>query len=146
MEERYGRLVVLARFRTSGRFGWLMYTCRCDCGTVKNHRAGHVRGGKARSCGCLRRELTIRLNLERMVHEESSIGKRTAEYRAWCSARSRTIGKRCLKSGELYQGRGIGFDPRWNDFAVFLADMGRKPSPKHSLDRIDNDKGYSPQN
>lgn len=46
-----------------------------------------------------------------------------------------------------YGGRGITVCDRWRtDFAAFLADMGRKPSPQHSLNRLDNDKGYSPDN
>lgn len=45
-----------------------------------------------------------------------------------------------------YGGKGIKICERWNDFANFLADMGHRPSPKHSIDRIDNTKGYEPGN
>jgi hypothetical protein len=46
---------------------------------------------------------------------------------------------------QSYGGRGITIDPKWNDFEVFLADMGEKPE-KLTLDRIDNNKGYSKDN
>ena len=69
-------------------------------------------------------------------------------YSEWCSWK-------CLRSRCLYPsnpsfkyvgGRGLTFCERWKSFENFLADMGPKPSPKHSIDRIDNSKGYSPEN
>lgn len=57
---------------------------------------------------------------------------------------------RCLNQGNdnyhNYGGRGIAIDPRWDDFAAFVSDMGPKPTSSHSVDRIDNDGNYSPQN
>jgi hypothetical protein len=58
---------------------------------------------------------------------------------------------RCLNSAHRsypgYGGRGIGVDPRWlESFAAFIADVGPRPSPRHSLDRVDNDRGYWPDN
>ncbi len=66
-------------------------------------------------------------------------------YRAWIAMRARCRNPRD-PSYKNYGGRGITVDPRWLDFAVFIADMGPKPSPKHSIDRIDNDGPYSPEN
>jgi hypothetical protein len=59
--------------------------------------------------------------------------------------RERCTNVRCEKY-EAYGGRGIRVCERWRDFAVFLVDMGEKPSPQHSLDRIDNDGDYEPGN
>jgi hypothetical protein len=57
---------------------------------------------------------------------------------------------RCLRESHKayahYGGRGIGIDPAWDDFAEFMRDMGPRPSPRHSLDRIDNSRGYGPGN
>jgi hypothetical protein len=74
-------------------------------------------------------------------------GMKTPEYRAWFNAK-----KRCYFSHEdaavnYYQLRGIVMCDRWlNSYENFLADMGRKPTPLHTIERIDNDKGYSPDN
>lgn len=71
---------------------------------------------------------------------------RTAEYAAWTEMRKRVLNPR-HKSYENYGGRGIGICQRWLDcYEHFLADMGRKPSPQHSLDRIDNDADYGQDN
>jgi hypothetical protein len=65
-------------------------------------------------------------------------------YVAWISMRSR-----CRETSSManhYYARGIGVCERWNDFEQFVADMGPKPGPGYTLDRIDNDSGYSPDN
>lgn len=68
-----------------------------------------------------------------------AVGGVTPTYRAWMGARDR------CKHHPEYAGRGIAFDPRWDDFRVFLADMGECPTGL-TLDRIDNEKGYEPGN
>jgi hypothetical protein len=67
------------------------------------------------------------------------------EYRIWADMldRCRNPGKQAYP---LYGGRGITVDPSWNDYATFFRDVGPRPSPKHSLDRIDNERGYGPGN
>ena len=75
-------------------------------------------------------------------------GKRVAtpEYRAWQNMRTRCLNPNGQDWAD-YGGRGITLDdPRWHVYENFLADMGRRPSPLHTLDRIDNDKGYSKAN
>lgn len=71
--------------------------------------------------------------------------RRTAEYNAWLDMRDRCRNPRNRQFAD-YGGRGIAVDPRWATFEVFLADMGARPSPTHSLDRIDNNAGYGPEN
>jgi hypothetical protein len=67
------------------------------------------------------------------------------EYRAWTAMRSRCLNKKD-ESYAQYGGRGISIDPRWRDFHYFLYDMGLRPSPIHSLDRINNEAGYAKSN
>ncbi|SRR6266571_6017596 len=80
------------------------------------------------------------------THGESRLHE-TPEYAAWGSMR-----RRCYFSGDpkqvrFYQSRGVTVCDRWrNSYPNFLADMGRKPTPRHTLDRIDSDKGYEPGN
>jgi len=70
---------------------------------------------------------------------------RTAEYRAWQNMRARCLNSRNPRFAD-YGGRGITICPRWDDYEVFLADMGRRPGPGYSIDRIDNDGNYEPGN
>jgi hypothetical protein len=66
-------------------------------------------------------------------------------YKCWQAMKRRCDDPRQWNY-DSYGGRGIDYDPRWKSFSVFRQDMGPRPSPKHSLDRIDNDKGYWPGN
>lgn len=113
------------------------WNCHCLCGKEKVVRADQLRRGISQSCGCLARELSSTRNGR---HCCSYV--RTPEYTAWCSARARC---RDLNDKD-YGGRGITFCERWNDFMVFHMDMGNKPTPQHSLERIDNNGNYEPGN
>jgi hypothetical protein len=141
--QRFGRLVVigqdLAVPRRKHQRAWAL---RCDCGAYRSVPTNRLISGKTRSCGCLRREVTTaRLT----SHGHARKGNQTAEYRAWCG-----IMDRCLnptnKGYPYYGGRGITVDPRWLDFSTFLADLGPRPSPAYSVDRVDNALGYAPGN
>lgn len=129
MTERYNMLElveVLPRRHRNGRVGlW-----RCDCGTIKEIPFVNVRGGTAKSCGCLR-------------SKHGATG--TPEYVAWNAMRARCAATKG-RDFESYAARGIAVCERWNSFENFLADMGPKPSPSHSLGRRDNDIGYEPGN
>lgn len=69
----------------------------------------------------------------------------TDEYRAWLAMRARCAANKG-RDYLAYKARGIEVCERWDDFEKFLLDMGRKPSPAHSLGRKNNDLGYSPEN
>jgi hypothetical protein len=69
----------------------------------------------------------------------------TPEYEAWHSMKQRCDNPN-HKYFVYYGGRGITYCSQWSDFTNFFADMGSRPSPEHTLERIDNDKGYAPDN
>jgi hypothetical protein len=127
--QRFGRLVAVESADAS-RFQWL---CRCDCGATNVVRGSNLLSGNTRSCGCLRVGVT--------KHGYAN----TSTYKIWVMMRQRCGNPR--DSGyPLYGARGITVCARWHSFDAFLADMGPRPSPKHSIDRIDNDGPYSLDN
>lgn len=132
--QRFGRLVVIDQPGVNND-----WRCRCDCGAVRVVPAKSLMRGVTQSCGCLRREMTARKNT---VHGMCG----TAEYWTWRGMVGRCHNPR-EPSFHNYGGRGIQVCEEWrHDFQAFFADMGPKPSPSHSIDRIDNEKGYRPGN
>ena len=122
--------------------------CICDCGGIMVTRRKSLLRERTRSCGCLLREQYVKNGKMNTRHGESgTVGTiRSTEYSAWAGMIAR-CNNRENRAYDRYGGRGIRVCVRWcNSYEKFLLDMGRKPTPKHSLDRIDNDKGYSPTN
>ena len=72
-------------------------------------------------------------------------GRLTVEYAAWARMRNRCLNPDNLDYAD-YGGRGITICSRWASFECFLEDLGNRPTDQHSLDRIDNDGNYSPEN
>ena len=98
--------------------------------------------GKTRSCGCLKSEI---YRARETKHGHSPFGKPSSEYQAWLNMRRRCTEK-SRPDWPRYGGRGIKVCERWQDFANFIADMGPKPTPAHTLERQDNDGNYEPSN
>ncbi len=151
--QRFGRLIVLddagpfmtgAISNRSGLRPTRLWRCLCDCGNHITKYTSLLTQGLALSCGCLRREcLTGNKNARK--HGEYT----TPEGRSWTSMKRRCYDPK-IKGFANWGGRGITVCERWlgpDGFVNFLADMGPKPqSPRHSLDRINNDGPYSPEN
>lgn len=139
--QAFGRLTVAAYVGRDGRQKHY-WRCSCACGGETVVRGEHLRSGAVLSCRCHREEVTA---ANSTTHGDARGYQRTPEYRSWKGARERTLNPRHHQFPN-YGGRGITFSEEWSDFAAFLRDMGRKPSPKHSIDRIDNDGPYAPGN
>ena len=134
----FGRWVVISVDPERGRNGRLRWRCRCSCGSERAVRADSLRSGGTISCGCLIAEL-------RTTHGHARRGKWSRTYKTWRSTLTRCQDQ-INKDYPRYGGRGISVCDRWrNSFDAFLADMGEKPDGL-SIDRIDNDQGYSPGN
>jgi hypothetical protein len=130
--QRFGKLVALRSARDDrGRSG---FWCRCDCGTEKFITGGNLRKGK--SCGCDYIAAQLRACWR---HGHS----RRPEYNVFC-----TMKQRCGNpNSEKWANYGaLGVENRFRDFEHFFACIGPRPSPKHSLDRIDNFGHYEPGN
>jgi hypothetical protein len=113
--------------------------CRCACGREHITDLWNLITGDTTSCGCVAYELKARkMRVHGMRH--------TPEFTAWALARQRCYNPKVHNFAD-YGGRGITVCDRWrHSFVNFITDMGRKPSPDHSLDRIDNDGPYAPSN
>lgn len=135
---KFGRWTVIAP-STSSRSGERRWECICDCGRSKVVVASNLRKGISLSCGCLMREQIAERNRKHG-------GKGTPEYNAWNAAVQRCH-RKSHPAFKNYGGRGITMCAEWrHNFAAFLEHIGPRPSPRHSLDRIDNDRGYEPGN
>jgi hypothetical protein len=130
----FGRWVVL-EFSGRDKNRNALYLCRCLCGQEKTVCRVNLLNGQSTSCGCYLREIST-------THG----GRGTIEWGIWSRIKQRCNNPRCPKYSD-YGGRGIVLCDRWRvSFANFLADMGKRPSPEYSIDRIDNDGPYSPEN
>jgi len=141
--KRFGKLTVISQVAKLGKN--LRYRCSCDCGKIIETNGNNLRSGGSTNCGCVRAQ-KIEERLFKHGHARSGSGKPTSEYRAWCAMRERC----CNPKKDVYKhygARGIKVCDRWlNSFESFLSDMGLKPTPKHSIDRKNNNGNYTPKN
>ena len=142
-QETFGRLTALRRVG-SDRWGNATWSCVCSCGEGLIASRNHLRSGDIKSCGCLRREKTAQMKTKH-GHATRKKGL-TAEYTCWQAMKARCKNP-SQDSWKYYGGRGIKVCPEWRDsFSVFFRDMGTRPSPSHSIDRINPDGDYEPGN
>lgn len=111
----------------------ILWDCVCSCGVRKRVYAGHLAAGNSRSCRCLAIETTKICN---RTHGDT-VGGHSTEFRTWAGMHDR------CRNHKNYADRGIRVCAGWSKFENFLADMGRRPPDKSSIDRIDNGKHYS---
>jgi hypothetical protein len=127
---KFGRLTVvdIKRFEGAGS----VLECQCECGVIINARSGNLNGGSTASCGCLALEA-------RSTHRMTS----SRVYVIWRGMKSRC--RPNSRHAPNYYNRGITVCKRWRIFENFYEDMGDPPD-NYTLERIDNNKGYSPDN
>lgn len=146
---RYGRLVVIEETEK------VKHNCgttrrrviaRCDCGTVKTFNLTQLTTGRAKSCGCLGREMASerlkKLRAKQTGYDSPISG--TPTYRSWASMMQRCKDPK-NKSFNNYGGRGIKVCDRWMNYRKFEEDMGERPAGK-TLDRINSNGNYEPGN
>jgi hypothetical protein len=142
--KKFDRLTVIGyghvkRVKNGTKHYWFV---ECDCGEIKEMRGDQIKGKNIISCGCYKREIA-RETLKRVSTTHGKSG--TPVYNVWLSMR-----RRCSDPNNAqyiyYGGRGIGVCRRWNEsFEEFHRDMGDPPL-NYTLERIDNNLGYSPDN
>lgn len=134
---RFNKLTVLrlsGSWRRNGKREQL-WLCQCDCGKLKKLNTSRI--GRDKSCGCLR----VKQGWS-VTHGKAG----SPEWNAWCRIKQRCLNRR-LSSYRYYGGRGISVASEFaKSFIAFYKEIGPRPSPDHSVDRIDNSKGYFPGN
>jgi hypothetical protein len=135
--ETFGQLTVVAAAAPQGNKK--LWVVQCACGSAKrNVYQYNLTSGKSKSCGCTRGEAAAKAV---RTHGAS----RTPEHMVWGTLIQRCTNPNSRKY-KSYGGRGLTVCDEWKEFSNFIRDMGPRPSPKHSIDRIDNNKGYFPSN
>jgi len=131
--QKYGRLTVLEKLLLRDKHKKVVWKCLCDCGKTTNVNTKNIRTGNTTSCGCYHKELITKHGMTN-----------TQSFRIWSGMRTRCLNKNS-ENYAAYGGRGITICKKWNTFAGFYKDMGDPPKGL-TLDRKNNDKGYSKVN
>lgn len=142
-EKKYGRLKVVGYAGRKKNKTW--WWCKCDCGNLVKKRSDSIISNHAKSCGCYQLEVMKKKGL---IHGATSFNSnRKKLYAVWNSIKQRCLNEN-NKAYKYYGGRGIAICKEWaNDFALFEKwSMTNGYRQGLSIDRVDNNKGYSPQN
>lgn len=137
----FGRLEVLS-FHGKNKQRASLWLCSCLCGKTTVVRGALLTSGHTKSCGCLGRERRNSAAQKALTKHGKS---HTKIHNTWLGMINRCGDKKNSRWKD-YGGRGIRVCIRWHDFRHFLTDMGEPPTPKHQIDRIDNNGDYTPKN
>lgn len=131
----FGHLTAIKRIGTNN-YKRALWLCQCECGNYRTTIVSSLKNGKTISCGC---------KPGNYQHGYARITNRHPLYSTWIAMRARCTNRK-HPSYKDYGGRGITVCKRWNNFINFIADVGNKPHPKFTLNRIDNNGNYKPTN
>jgi hypothetical protein len=137
---RYGCLTVVRQvdsIRRGLKKSYAAWLCLCDCGEEVILKGQRLRAGRHKACGRSGHFWRSGKNPNAACHK--------LEYQSWLRMKQRCYSVKC-RNYKNYGGRGIMICDRWKDFQNFLADMGPRPSAKHSIERIDVNGHYEPTN
>ena len=144
--DKYGRLTIVREIEPIFSYLGKMirrFNCVCDCGNKWEGQLQVLRNGRTKSCGCYHKEKSKETQLiNHFKHGDSN----SFEYKIWKGMKQRCTNPN-HKKWKDYGGRGIKVCDRWLvSYENFLMDMGRKPGPEYSIDRINNNGDYEPSN
>ena len=139
ISQRFGRLVVIKERPDLKKSNNRIVECLCDCGESKAIRLDYLKNGHTQSCGCLQKELTIARSIKHGF-------RHLPEYNVWSMIKQRCYNEKRTDYSR-YGGRRIAISDEWfNNFEAFYRDMGVKPAPSYTIERKNNDEGYSKNN
>lgn len=138
----FGRLTVIKQAKPD-KHKKRTWVCLCVCGASITASSGSLTSANTTSCGCFRREHSSTQNLKHGHNRRTT--PRSSEYSSWSNMIQRCTDENGKDFGN-YGGRGIKVCDAWHDYGSFLANMGLKPSPRHTIERIDNNGNYEPGN
>ena len=141
--KKFGRLQVMRRATPRPKDRNVMWECKCDCGGWTVAAASNL-GVTTFSCGCFAKETAAEL-LSKARYTQTHNMSHTLEYYSWCAMKARCQNPDNHKY-HIYGARGITLCDRWNDFENFYEDMGPKPGRGYSIERLDNNGNYTPDN
>lgn len=137
--QKFGRLTVIKRGENTN-LGLARWVCKCDCGNEVLVPGSSLRNGHTTSCGCYKQEVVKTCSITHGMRHERI-------YTIWTSIKTRCYNQHSNRH-HIYSDRNIGMCDEWkNDFQCFYDwAMANGYTDKLTIDRIDNDKGYSPDN
>ncbi len=149
--QRFGRLTALELLPERSPTGARLWRCRCDCGAEKIAPTAALNNGLTRSCGCMKRDLGPTIREQKTKHGDAKHGKWQRLYHIWISMRQRCNNPKDHAYKD-YGGRGIQICPEWSDYqnfkdwAVTTNYDPEAPSGEMTIDRIDVNGNYCPEN